>query len=276
MIRNVVVVSDLHCGCRLGLCPEEGIDLDDGGIYMPSKLQRIVWGYWREFWDRWVPEVTHGEPFSIVANGDILDGVHHNSTTQVSHNLGDQRRLALRVMRNLHTLCNGNLFMVRGTESHVGQSAVDEETLAREVGAIPNHAGQYARWDLWIEMSGRLVHFLHHISTSGSNAYEGTALSKELTEEWNEAARWGRPAPDVIVRSHRHRNYKLEVPTRNGMGYAVVTPGWQLKTPFTWRIAGGRLAEPQFGGVLIRMSDEGEFYVRAKVWSLERTEPETI
>ena len=30
-VNNLVVVSDLHCGCRLGLCPEGGAQLDEGG-----------------------------------------------------------------------------------------------------------------------------------------------------------------------------------------------------------------------------------------------------
>ena len=41
--KQVVVVSDIHCGCRLGLCPKEGVALDDGGLYMPSRIQKKVW-----------------------------------------------------------------------------------------------------------------------------------------------------------------------------------------------------------------------------------------
>jgi len=31
-VNNVIVVSDLHCGCRLGLCPPR-IHMDGGGTY---------------------------------------------------------------------------------------------------------------------------------------------------------------------------------------------------------------------------------------------------
>jgi hypothetical protein len=51
---------------------------------------------------------------------------------------------------------------------------------------------------------------------------------------------------------------------------AIVTPGWQAKTPFAWKIPGARLSQPQFGGVLIRKGDE-ELHSRAKVWRLERS-----
>jgi len=54
----------------------------------------------------------------------------------------------------------------------------------------------------------------------------------------------------------------------------MVTPGWQAKTPFSYRIAGARLAPPQFGGLLIRQGDEEPFY-REQVWHLSRSKEET-
>jgi hypothetical protein len=275
MIRNIVVVSDLHCGCRLGLCPSDGVSLDDGGVYIPGRLQQAVWDWWQEFWREWVPQVTRGEPYAVVINGDSIDGVHHGSTTQVSHNMQDQRRIAAAVLEPVANLCDGRFYMVRGTEAHAGKSAVDEESVARDLGAIPNEDGQHARWDLWLEMGERSIHFLHHIGSTGSNAYEATAVGKELTEEYNEAARWGRRRPDCIVRSHRHRHIEIRIPTNLGYGIATVTPGWQLKTPFVWKIPGGRLATPQFGGTLIRLGDE-ELYTRHRVWSIEPTKGERL
>jgi len=274
-VRNVVVVSDLHCGCRLGLCPSWPIKLDDGGTYIAPPLGQTVWQWWGEFWTEWVPRVTRGEPFAVVINGDIMDGVHHGSTTQISHNLQDQRNIARTVLTEIKDLCEGRLYIVRGTEAHAGQSAVDEETLARELDAQPNEQGQHARWDLWLNLGGRLVHFLHHIGTTGSNAYEATAVGKELTEEYNEAARWGCGRPDIIVRSHRHRHIEIRVPTGSGYGIAFVTPGWQRKTPLTWRLPGARLATPQFGGSLIRLGDE-ELYTRHLVRSIEPTAAEVL
>src|SRR6185295_8990045 len=97
--RNIVVISDTHCGCRLGLCWPQGSKLDDGGLYAPSRLQLVVWSWWREFWDVWVPKATKGEPFICVHNGDVIDGVHHNSTTQISHNIKDQKDLAIAILR---------------------------------------------------------------------------------------------------------------------------------------------------------------------------------
>jgi len=272
-ITNWVVISDLHSGCQLGLCPPEGVQLDEGGFYLPSSIQQKVWAYWRDFWDVWVPHVTEGEPFGVEVNGDILDGVHHRSTHQITHNLTDQAKIAAMILQPIFDLCEGRMFIVRGTEAHVGQSGAEEERLACELGVVPNNLGQYARFDLWKTVGDGLVHFLHHIGTTSSNAYEATAVNKELTEEFNEAARWNERAPNIIVRSHRHRSLKVTIPTAAGEAIAVVTPGWQAKTPFAWRVAGARLAPPQFGGIVIRQGDD-ELYTRSKTYTIGRTDIE--
>jgi hypothetical protein len=274
MIKNIIDISDLHCGCRLGLAPPI-VKLDDGGEYHHSKMQAVVWDYWNEFWDIHVPNLTKGEDYVIVNNGDSIDGVHHGSTTQISHNIEDQIRIAEQVLRPRIDAkkCKG-YYHIRGTEAHVGSSATNEERLARLLGAVPNSEGQYARWELWLELGShkKLCHFSHHIGTTSSMAYESTAVHKELVEMYNEAGRWGEKPPDLIARAHRHRSYKIELPNDNGMAIVIVTPGWQLKTPFTFRLASGRAGQPQIGGFVIREGDEDSLYTRSKIWGIGRSE----
>lgn len=275
-IVNGVIVSDTHSGCGLALLHPDGIKLDDGAVTKPSLLQQILWSYWRTFWDEFVPEATRGEPFFVIHNGDALDGEHHKSTYQLTHNLTIQARIAKTLLEPVVELCQGRYYHIRGTEAHVGKSASEEERLAEELGAIPS-GGQFARYDIWKWCGPKLIHSLHHIGTTGSQAYEATALHKELVEEFTESARWQEQPPDLIVRSHRHRNIQTSIPvTRNGEqchALAVVTPGWQGKTPFVWKIPGGRLAPPQFGGIVARFA-HGEFFVREKVWTIERSKVE--
>lgn len=272
-VANLVVVSDLHIGCQVGLCHPDGATLDGGGRYAPSAVQRKVWDWWETFWGEFVPEATKGEPYAVVINGDALDGVHHGSTTQWSHNLTDQAIMARSILAPIVATCDGRFYLVRGTEAHVGKSAQEEERLARELGAIANADGIHARWQLWKMVGPRLIHCLHHIGSTGSQAYEATAAHKELVESITEAGRWNRRYPDCIVRSHRHRHIETVIPTSNGRAYAVVTPAWQLKTPFTWKIPGARLSEPQIGGVVIRYAHD-ELFVRPWVKTLDREEPE--
>jgi hypothetical protein len=280
--NNIVCISDIHAGCKLALCPPEGVELDDGGMYMPSKFQLKMWALWEEFWLDWVPDATRGEPYCVVFNGDAVEGVHHGATTPLTNNLMTQSRLAHRILSPVVELCEGRFYMIRGTETHVGPSASIEEGLAKSLGAIPNEEGQYARYDLWKTVGpGKLCHFLHHISSTGSQAYEATAVHKELVEEFAEAGRWRNDPPDVVIRSHRHRYMRSSVPIGHrdkngnqstGEAYSVVTPCWQGKTPFVWKIPGGRLSTPQFGGIVIRWADE--LFVRPKVWTVDRSKTE--
>lgn len=279
MVKNLIVISDTHAGCKLGLCPLGAIQLDGGGTYHASPFQEQMWALWLAFWTVWVPEVTRGEPFDVVHNGDAIDGCHHNSTTQISHNLEDQSRIAERVLAPRVKQCHdsgGTYYHIRGTEAHVGPSGENEERLARTLGAKPNAQGQYARFDLWKRVgspNGPLVHLLHHVGTTSSAAHEASAVNAELTAEYVEAARWGRQPPDFVVRSHRHRSIAVDMNSARGYAAAIVTPAWQGKTPFVWRIPGARVSEPQLGGILIREGDE-EFYYRRWVKSFDRSPEE--
>ena len=267
--NNLIVVSDLHCGDQVGLCPT-GIELDAGGTYEPSAFQRGVWEWWGEFWEEWVPRVTQGEPYAVAVNGDALDGRHHGAIHQISQNLADQQRIAMSILRPIVESCEGRFYLIRGTEAHTGQSGENEETLANALGAVPDEAtGRHARNELWIRVGRALCHLMHHIGTTSSSAHEASAVNAELTAEYVEAARWGMEPPDFTIRSHRHRCIVVDLDSAKGYAAGIVTPGWQGHTPFSYRIAGGRITQPQFGGILIRQGDE-EFYYRRWVKSIPR------
>ena len=267
--NNLVVVSDLHCGCQLGLCRPDGGALDHGGVYSPSEFQRDVWNWWWEFWSAWVPDVTKGEPYDIVVNGDVIDGVHHKSTHQWTHDLERQGDMAVKILAPIAAACR-RFYMLRGTEAHVGPSGVEDERVAKRLGAVPNAEGQHARFELWKYVGSDICHIAHHIGISSRAAYESSAVQAEAIAMWTEAARAGRKPPTIVVRSHRHRYICIENPmANNAQGYSVVTAGWQGKTPFAYRIAGGRVSDPQFGGILIRDDGEGA-RIRDRHWTFAR------
>lgn len=270
--RNVVVVSDLHCGSALGLCPADGILLDDGGTYSPSVVQKKMWTWWLEFWNEWVPKVTHGEDYDVVINGDLVDGKPHKSVAQITDNMDDQREIAFQVLEPIAQRAR-KFYVVRGTEAHVGKSGQEEENLAKRLNAVPGEYGARARWELWKRVGTALVHFSHHIGTTSSAAHESSAVNAELSIAYVEAGRWDEEPPDIIVRSHRHRCIEVRLPAvKNGelrYATAVTTPAWQLKTPYTFKVAGARQSQPQVGGILIRAGDE-EIHTRHWVKNIDR------
>ena len=273
-IGSLIVISDLHCGCQLGLCSSSPQKLDGGGFYTPSDLQKKVWKLWGEFWNTWVPDVTRKRPYAVLVNGDAVDGSHHRSTTQISQNPTDQKKIAMEILEPIVEKCKGNFYMTRGTEVHVGSSGCEEESLAKSLGAIPDGIGNYSRYELVANLNGNLIHALHHIGTTGSTAYEATAPMRELDTAFSEAGRWDNRKYDVLLRAHRHRAIIVEVPTATGYGICAISPGWQLMTPFAYRIPGARQSTPQFGGLVVKSGDEDPIYVRSRIWNITRT-PET-
>jgi hypothetical protein len=77
----------------------------------------------------------------------------------------------------------------------------------------------------------------------------------------------------VVIRSHRHRAIQIIIPTDTGLGISMTTPGWQLKTPFVYRVAGARVSMPQIGGCLVRQGDE-ELHTRIFYRSIGRPRTE--
>jgi len=267
---DIISLSDLHCGDNFGLYPlDVPLKLDEGSGHQPGHSQSLLWGHYVDF-KEWAFARVGRRPFILVTNGDCLDGVHHGTVTQFTHNLKDQRKVAYAVLKPLVDRAAYYLH-IRGTEAHGGQSGQDEEDLAEDLGAVPDeHTGHHARWDLWLEVGGIMCHFKHHIGTTGSTAYQMTGLGKEIMESLAEAARLGKPIPRVIVRSHRHVPGIATRPSPVGDITCVVTPGWQIVSPFAWRIPGARQTLGEFGGIHIRVQD-GEPAIKTWVRAVDRS-----
>lgn len=255
-INNIVVISDMHCGCQLGLCPDE-VALDGGGTYHSSKLQKVVYGWWQEFWNDHVPKATRGEPFIVVNNGDALEGCHHGSTTQISHNLKDQRAIARELLEPVVKACKGFYWHVRGTEAHVGPSAEHEEELARSLGAL-RLDGQASQQEVNIELGNHSINFMHHISTSTSPFARTGALQREITNHYVEVGKWGDAPYSMLVRGHRHTHDEISHRSNRGKVTVVTMPAWQLKGSYVYKI-GSRMTQPEIGGLVIRLADDELF-----------------
>lgn len=271
-MRNIIVIGDTHIGCRYGLCPDSPIVLDGGVQYVPSNPQKLIWSWWREFHEEWVPRVTRGEPYIVVHMGDAIEGIHHGAVTQVSHNIADQTKMARLVLAPIVEKAQA-FYMLRGTEAHAGPSAQQEELLGVSLGAAKDNDGFYTRQELWLQVGSILAHFAHCIGTTSSGFYETTAVMKELVESYLERGRWGERVPSVIARAHRHRQCEVRMASEHGYCIAFVNPGWQLPTPWLYRQALGRVSSTQVGGYLIRCGDEDEVYTRFSVKTITKPQP---
>jgi hypothetical protein len=126
----IAATSDQHAGSALAMCPAE-IKLDDGGTYTASKMQRWAYQCWGDYWKR-VAQVVKKEKALLyeVFHGDAVEGQHHGSTQVASGNPNAQAAIITACMAIPLALKPDKMFWVRGTETHVGQSASAEERIA--------------------------------------------------------------------------------------------------------------------------------------------------
>lgn len=266
-MKAIIVISDLHVGSYTGLCQPEA-RLDGGGIYQPNKFQRSLYDFWCDFWGNFVPSVTKkAKSITLVVNGDIIDGNHHNTVAVWANDTDTQASNAIEILKPIAK--RYKTFIVRGTEAHSGPGSKAEERIARELGVSPDGTGDFSVWQLWLDVDGVDFNIAHHIGVTSSAAYETSAPMREMIAGLVEAAQWEQKLPRVIVRSHRHRFVPVTIPSIYGRIQCVITPAWQLKTPFTERI--DRMRMPHIGGVVFKVED-GQCEVKEKMYPLPQPE----
>jgi len=250
----LAAVSDTHCGSILGLCPPEGVEFDTGAKYHPSKVQLWQWERWAEFWALARQRATK-ERRKLIALfvGDLTDGDHHGTSQIVSRNPEHQSYIAHRVLGHVkETAQPHRIYIVRGTETHVGPEGASENALARSVNADRGETSQeWSTWHLRLNVGGCLVDAQHH-GRSGSRPWtRGSALQTLSMQMYIECLEAGDPLPSLAIRADRHVYGYSGV----GMGGVPVLqlPAWQLKTAFAHRVAPESRAA--MGGALVSIAD---------------------
>jgi hypothetical protein len=276
-MKSIIVISDLHVGSTVGLCPPQ-VSVVDRGTYECNKFQEALYHYWQDFWKIFVPRAVKGsKKVVLIINGDVIDNVHHETVNILSNSIEVQESAAVSILNGIRSLCPvkiHEIYMVAGTEAHAGRAAESERRIAKAIGAIPDETGEHTPYQRWLDVDGTIVHFAHTIGTTSSAAYESSAPMRELVASMVEAAQWGRPMPDILVRSHRHRFIEVPIPTEGGRIRVVVTPGWQLRTPFVERV--DRMRMPHIGGVVFQLGEEHSCQVKEKLYPLPDPKPVQI
>ena len=251
--NNLFILSDLHCGDSMGLHPPHEVQLDNNKWTYPSEFQKKLYSMYDYMINKWLPEATHHEDFLVTVNGDAIEGNHHQSTSTMTANPLHQAEIAKQVLEPLVDRASG-LYMIKGTECHDGEAGRTTDGLAKALGAI-SIGKDIAHWELLKRVGDATVHLTHHIGVSAASHGEAAALNTEMTNTILEFSRNEDRVPDFIIRSHRHRYYKVAMPFRDGELTCATTPAWQGKTPFAFK-KGIRMSQPQFGGLLIRQDKD--------------------
>lgn len=250
----LVVAGDPHPGSTLAVCPPEGVRLDDGGTYHPSKVQEWLWWAWTDGLAKAEQRRKDADAeIWVVLNGDLMEGDHHGTSQIISKNPEAQAYVAERVFGVVKDLKPNRLFVVRGTEAHTGGAGSAEEALARRLGAERDkETRNWSRWHLRLNVHGLLNDFQHHGRSSGRPHLEMNAAAGLAHQIFLEHAKKRLPHPDLAWRSHTHRRYDSydAFPTR-----VIGVPSFQVKTSHVHKVAPESIGQIGMYHALFRPKD---------------------
>ena len=254
----VAVVSDIHCGSTVAMVPPEGVRLDDGGTYHPSKVQSWLWKCWEDFWTR-VGALKRSKKADlyIIWNGDLFEGDHHRTTQIISSNPETSDYLIDRIYSIPKGIKPKHQFVVRGTEAHVGASGAAEEAFARRIRATKDETNDtWSWWHLRADINGNLIDAQHHGKLGRLPWTKANAVNQQAAHIFHEHAMRKQRWPDLAFRAHMHRfadSYKNH-PVR-----VVQMPCWQMKTAFAHKVAPN--TPPDIGGIVTVFDVDGNYTV---------------
>ena len=251
----VAIAGDMHVNGMTALCPP-AFNLDDGGTYRASKIQRFIWKHWLFYWQQVADEKERtGLPVIVILNGELADDLNHRSTQLITKNTADQIRLAVTALAPALDIAD-HILCTRGTEAHSGASACIDEIIAADIGAIPDDNGNHARWLLRTEIAGVRLHVAHHPGMGHARPWtrggDANRIAASMIFRYVEQ---DMPPPDLAVFGHVHK------PVDSGDNFStrvIVQPSWQLSNAFGHRLGGDWL---QLGASYFIIRD-GNYEVR--------------
>lgn len=190
--KRVLIISDLHCGHRVGLTPTTYLPPPEAvGI----KYHKILVDLWAEY----KKIIKKLKPIDIlIVIGDCIDGrgVKSKSTELIAADRKVQANMAAYCINHIEAK---SIVMTRGTPYHVGDGHDYEDDIKEHVNAkkIGDHE--------WVEVNGVIFDCKHHIGNSSVPYGQQTQIAKDQLWNfiWSEYEE--QPKSDIVVRSHVHQ-----------------------------------------------------------------------
>ena len=211
-MKRVVVISDLHCGHRVGLTPPnwQTRQTDADGYRKWGAQQAGIWNWYKN-------EIEALKPIHLlVVNGDLIDGQGKRSggTELIAPDRVNQIKMA---QECIDVAGATKIQVIRGTPYHSGEEEDWEDLLMRKNVKV----GDFEQFTV----NGLAFGCRHHIGNSSVPAGKHTALMNEALWDliWAEANL--RVKTDILIRSHRHAFAYCRGLV--GSQLLMVTPGMQ-------------------------------------------------
>jgi len=271
----VVGVADWHTNSTVGLNPIS-LRRELGSQHVAGKIGRATWRSWLAFW-RVVEEkrAQYQATVFTFAVGDLGDKNSHSNIQLITASKVEIQDAMAEVAEPM-AQASDYVFILRGTESHVGPNGEMEEWLARDLdNAVPYSEGVASWWVANVEIAGKKFMVTHHPPTVSRRPWTlraAVSRSASIVAGQHLDAGDTRNKPDVCMWAHAHTRGALAY----GMGdtTGIFLPPWQLHTGFAHRIGAGS-APRCVGGFWMVVRDgkvlEWEFErwwpQREKLWS---------
>ena len=274
--KSVLFLGDLHCGSAYALCSKNPTIGDTGGEWKPNKLQTKLYETWT-----WMKDSLTQKPYTIVLNGDLIDGANSKQAGQQSWttDINDQIKDAYNLISEFKPK---HFLMTRGSGYHVQKDATShEEILANMLNCTP-YSGYFrwseksTQWDKNRNRSSRTDYYLnfsiydkvfnvtHHVGFSKLQGNRTSAIASEAASlEHLRGRYWNDDEfPSVIVRGHTH--YFCYV--RFSSTHCIICPAWKFPDSHLFRGGLGGTA-PSIGAVEVIVDGDGKITVEPHIVS---------
>jgi len=293
----LAIPADTQSGSSVGLMPR-GWTSYDGINHEQSKGQTVLWNQWLECWEevaRLKKEMGKKTRLIICHNGDARDGNHHGTVQIVTKNLDEQNRMHIACMLRGMDIAGFDhrkgdmLRYISGTEVHVGYG---EDQIARDFTdprtgkyivdpVIPPTAaaefkdGRFVRHHWRPKINGVLFNIAHQMLGVGSRAWtKANSIRLSMMSLYFDCLNHGREIPRYVVSSHLHNYTTAEYEDEHGSIRGFVTPAFQLKTTFGFKVAALKLNS--IGMLIFRITGDGWSDYHCPRVTFDETEVEVL
>ncbi len=235
----LVVINDLHVGSPYAVAPEYWLSQDKTPL-LPNELQQAIIAHWMDCWQR-VARLRRGARLIVIVLGDVIEGLHHETTQITTTRIDTQEDMACAVIETglkvgkfrWHGKDPDTIRFYSGTDAHDGNSGTSMERVARKILDMDAQDSRKASHHL-----GRLsingVRFdVTHKPGSGPGSRTQTvgnafaAWLKSLYLAGLERGDWAR----FVLTAHHHQYLRRDVYSVTGSDVVMtgfILPSWKV------------------------------------------------
>ena len=236
----LVALSDLHAGFKLALMnPKVELYDEQPGTQptayspKPTASQEYLWKIYVEQVAR-VKEIAGKDPVYIIHNGDLTDGVRHESDL-VSDRLADQVLIGVSDLQPLLDLSNTRVLRLAvGTQAH-NMGLGSSEMLAANI-----LTAKYPKMDIKIsyhgllDIDGLVIDYAHHGGHPGTRLWlSGNVHRLYVRDLMLQELVAGNVPPRLVLRGHYHQYQRVDEQMGAYETTSIITPSYCMLSDYS-------------------------------------------